>query len=212
LTGGGQTARRVGATPRHDTLISPAPLAPDLQTPWSAGRFARPILQAGGHGFESRRLHKLQVSAMVASRERLVIEGRCLQAELAARRHPNLMPPESLVERPKLAAVVPTIRAPRCFAAVQAGHSEWNRVEPEGVPVGALGAPLEVAVRGHQRGVQVHHQQPHSRVTAGAAQVQPGRPVRVAGVALEDPSRGRGRGHRPGPAQAARAAPPGPLR
>jgi hypothetical protein len=47
----------------HDTLISPAPLARDLQLPWSAGRSARAILQAGGHGFESRRLHYNRIRA-----------------------------------------------------------------------------------------------------------------------------------------------------
>jgi hypothetical protein len=31
----------------HDTLISPAPLAPDLRNPWSAGRSARATCKQG---------------------------------------------------------------------------------------------------------------------------------------------------------------------
>ena len=93
-------------------------------------------------------------------------------------------------------------RLPGRLAAVQVGQ---QRVEPEGVLVGARRALLGVAVGQHQGRVGVDDQQLERR--GGRRRPRrgrghgPGRPAagparRVAGRALDHPPGGRGRGHR----------------
>jgi hypothetical protein len=98
----------------------------------------------------------------------------------------------------------PQDRGQRLAGAVTTVQPGRQRVEPEGVLVGA-GRALLVGVRGHQGGIQVDHQQP---VHPGAGlpgppagphpgQPQSGQPpLPGLGQALDDPPGGWGRGHR----------------
>ena len=88
------------------------------------------------------------------------------------------------------------------LAAVQVGQ---QRVEAEGVLVGARRALLRVAVGVHQGRVGVHDQQLHVRVAAGGpgaatgmgpGGAQPGQPVSVPGDAVDHAPGGRGGGDR----------------